>query len=285
MIPRPAVSVPRLLAALALPGILAAASGCTLGLPDGVVLRLDGQDWRHEDFDRHVTEVLGPEGPGLGSDVLSRLFERFVDDQLLLRWARDHDLVDADATAADAAAAIIESASLEVTADDVEARYADRRAEYRRPDRARLRQILLEDRAATDLALAELQAGAVFADVARRHSVGPSAATGGLQGDLSRQDLPDSLGDLVFGLAEGEWSELQATDHGFRLFQVERFLPEETLPLDAVAASIRERLSAERAEDLLRDTVERARREYNPRVAVAGLPFSYRGRYAPGAVE
>ena len=258
---------------------------CVGSLPEGVVVRIGGEKKSYEDFDRYVGSVLDVDGSRSSSQVLSRLFERFVDDELLLRWARDRGFADETATAHEAAAAVLEASPPEISSTDVERYYGEHRSDYQRPVRARLRQILVEDRASAESALAELEAGVDFGEVARIRSIGPSAPDGGLQGELSREDLPGALADVVFALEEGEWSELLEADYGFRIFQVERFLPDETLSLEAAAPSIRSRLVAERSEALIRQAIEEARREYNLQVAVSRLPFEYNGPYSTSAAE
>ena len=273
-VPRPSVW---LLAALFL--------ACAGSLPEGVVVRIGGEEKSYEDFDRYVMEVLDVDASRSSSDVLSRLFERFVDDELLLRWARDRGFADETATSHEAAAALLEASPPEISTTDVERYYAEHRSDFQRPARARLRQILVEDRASAELAVAELEAGVDFGEVARIRSIGPSAPDGGFQGELPREDLPGALADVVFALEEGEWSELLEADYGFRIFQVERFLPDETLSLQVAAPSIRSRLVAERSEALIRQAIEEARREYNLRVAVSRLPFEYSGPYRASATE
>ena len=258
---------------------------CAGSLPEGVVVRIGGEEKSYEDFDRYVGSVLNVDGSRSSSQVLSRLFERFVDDQLLLRWARDRGFADEAATAHEAAASVLEASPPEISSADVERYYAEHRSDYQRPVRARLRQILVEDRASAESALAELEAGVDFGEVARIRSIGPSAPDGGLQGELSREDLPGALAEVVFALEEGEWSELLEADYGFRIFQVERFLPDETLSLEVAAPSIRSRLVAERSEALIRQAIDEARREYNLQVAVSRLPFEYNGPYSTSAAE
>ena len=160
----------------------------------------------------------------------------------------DRGFADETATSHEAAASLLEASSPEISTTDVERYYAEHRSDFQRSARARLRQILVEDRASAELAVAELEAGVDFGEVARIRSIGPSGPDGGFQGELSREDLPGALADVVFALEEGEWSELLEADYGFRIFQVERFLPDETLSLQVAAPSIRSRLVAERSE-------------------------------------
>ena len=264
-------------------------AGCGGGrLPEGVVARIGNQDARYEDFRVYVAESLGAETPGgdterFGSAVLSRLFERFVDDRLLLQLARDRGLVDGEATSREAAIRLLEASPPDVSWAEIERYYAEHPGDFARPPRVRLRQILAQDRAAADLALAELEAGVGFAEVARLRSIGPRAPAGGLQGELAREDLPPALAEIVFELGEGEWSELLEADYGFRIFQVERRLPEETMTLAQAAPVIRALLEEAQGEELVQATVAEARREYNLRVAVERLPFEYHGDLADPA--
>lgn len=268
------------------------ALGCGGGrLPEGVVVRIGNQDFHYEDFRGYVEESLGGEPSGgdtarFGSAVLSRLFERFVEDQLLVRLARDRGLVDRESTVHEAATRLLEMSPPVVSSSEIERYYAENRSDFARPPRVRLRQILAQDRAAAVLALAELEAGVDFGEVARLRSIGPSASSGGLQGELSREDLPPALAEVVFELGEGEWSELLEADYGFRIFQVERRLPEETLTLAEAAPAVRALLEEAQGEELVRAAAAEARQEYNLRVAVERLPFEYHGVLAdPAAGE
>lgn len=267
--------------------LLGISLGCGGGeLPEGVVARIGNQDFRYEDFRGYVEESLGGDASRFGSAVLSRLFERFVDDQLLFRLARDRGLVDGEATVHQVAMRLLEASPPAVASSEIERYYAEHRSDFERARRVRLRQILVQDRAAAELALAELEAGVDFAEVARLRSIGPSASSGGLQGELSREDLPPALADVVFELEEGEWSGLLEADYGFRIFEVERLLPEETLMLGEVAPAIRTLLEEAQSEELVRAAAAEARREYNLRVAVERLPFEYHGALAyPAAAE
>ena len=269
-------------------GVLVALfAGCGGGrLPEGVVARIGDRDFDYEDFRGYVEQSLGEDASRFGSAALSRLFERFVDDQLLLRLARDRGLVDARATVQQAAMRLLEASPPAVSASEIESYYREREVEFARPPRVRLRQILVQDRAAAELALAELEAGVDFGEVARLRSIGPSASSGGLQGELSRADLPRALADVVFELGEGEWSELLEADYGFRIFEVERLLPEETLTLAEAAPGIRDLLEEARREESVRAAAAEAKQKYNLRVAVERLPFEYRGVFAaPAAPE
>lgn len=249
------------------------------------MVRIGNQDFHYEDFRGYVNESLGGEDSGFGSAVLSRLFERFVDDQLLVRLARDRGLVNDESTVHDAAMRLLAESPPVVPLSEIERHYAEHRSDFARPPRVRLRQILVQDRATAELALQELDAGVDFGEVARLRSTGPSASSGGVQGELSREELPPALAEVVFDLGEGEWSELLEADYGFRLVEVERLLPEETLTLDEATPTIRVLLEEAQGEELVREAAAEARQKYDLRVAVERLPFEYRGALADPAAE
>jgi parvulin-like peptidyl-prolyl isomerase len=142
-----------------------------------------------------------------------------------------------------------------------------------------LRQILVEARETAERVRAEIAAGEDFAAVARRVSRDPSAERGGLQGELSRQDLPSSFAEEIFGLEEGEVSAVVPADYGYHLFQVVARMPEEVIPVEAARGEIVRRLRRERADRWLAALVEEARARYTVEVYRRNLPFRYEGTY------
>jgi parvulin-like peptidyl-prolyl isomerase len=159
---------------------------------------------------------------------------------------------------------------------EVAAYYEAHRDEFARPERVQLRQILTEDRATAEKALREINGGADFAKVADRLSRG----AGGYQGELSREDLPPAFADIIFSLQPGEVSRLVPADYGFHIFQVVSRSPAEVVPLAAAREEIAGRLREERADQLLAQLVQEARRRYNVQLYERNLPFEYRGSYS-----
>lgn len=259
--------------------------------PD-VVARIEGEEIRYAQVERYVERTAGEGESVLASDVLSQLFDQYLDEELLLRLAADRGLVQrGPATTAAARRRAIDAlladqekegageADAAVTEREVEAYYQAHRAELTRPERVRLRQILTEDRATAERALRELAGGADFAQVARALSDGPGAASGGYQGELSRADLPPAFADVIFSLRPGEVSRLIQADYGFHIFQVVARSPAGVVPLAEARPEIEERLRQQRTDRLLAELVGEARRRYNVEVHARNLPFEYRGSY------
>lgn len=265
--------------------LLAAACQRSEPAPPDVVARIDGEEIRYAQIERYVERTAGDGESVLVSDVLSQLFDQYMDEELLVRLAADRGLVQRglDATTASRRRAIdaLLAAELEEGPDEreVAAYYESHRGEFTRPERVRLRQILTEDRATAERALRELAGGADFAGLARTLSSGPGAASGGYQGELSRADLPPAFADVIFSLRPGEVSELIPADYGFHIFQVVARSPAGVIPFAEARPEIEERLRQERADRLLADLVGEARRRYNVEVHARNLPFEYRGSY------
>jgi len=277
-------------------GLVGAAS-CGRPRPPGpdVVARIGDGEVRYAQFEAYLRHAVGTmdsagdggeaEGEGvLASDALSGLFDQFLDEELLARLAAERGLMaGAEADAAGRRRAVdrlLESlAAGEPSEEEIAAYYREHRGEFARPERVRLRQILTDERAAAEGALRELAAGADFAELARRVSRDPSAASGGEQGELARADLPPAFAEVIFALSPGEVSRLVPADYGFHVFQVTERLPAEVVPFPQVRGEIAERLRRERADRRLRELVEEARSAHDVTVYERNLPFNYKGFY------
>lgn len=276
-------------AAMALAAALAATVAATLALggcrpeaaptPDAVA-EIAGTEVDYQTFAGYVERQIGERGSALGSDVLSGLFDRFVDERLLAALAAERGVAPAGTAPRRAVERLLEAAGdSEPGEAEVTAWYRAHRDEFLRPERVRLRQALFEDRATAERAREEIAAGAAFAEVARRLSRDPSGAAGGLQGELAREELPPSFAETIFRLVPGEVSPVVEAEYGFHLFQVVRRLPAAEVPLEEARDEIAERLRRETAEARLAELVEEARGRYNVTVFPRNLPFNYQGRY------
>jgi parvulin-like peptidyl-prolyl isomerase len=109
--------------------------------------------------------------------------------------------------------------------------------------------------------------------------VDPSASIGGVQGELSRADMPEEFAETIFGLEPGRPSDIVEADYGFHIFMVTERLPERIVPFEEASQRLRSRLWEERADARLSELVADARNRYTVRVYEQNLPFDYRGTY------
>lgn len=266
-------------------GLGALAGGCARSQPlaPDIVARIGGSEVHYSEFERYVARTIGDADKVLASEVLSQLFDQFLDEALLGRLARDRKLapaVQGEANERRAIEALLgEGLRNPPAAPEIESYYTAHPAEFTRPERVRLRQILTEDRKTADRVWGELHHGGDFAALARRYSRDPSAASGGYQGELARTDLPPSFADTIFALRPGEASRPVAADYGFHIFEVVERIPAGVLPLAAARAEIEPKLRQERADQLLKSLVNEARGRYHIEVYERNLPFGYEGAY------
>lgn len=251
--------------------------------PDLVARIGEAEEVRYAEFEGYLERTVGDPESVLASDVLSQLFDQFLDEKILVRLAADRGLVPAGDPAKSERRAIDsllrDGLREEPSAQEIARFYEEHRQEFARPERVRLRQILTEDRGTAERALAQITAGADFAEVARKLSRDPSASSGGYQGELSREDLPPAFADVIFGLQPGEVSGIVPADYGFHLFQVVARAPAEVVPAEEARGEIVAKLRQERADRLLASLVTEGRNRYNVTVYTRNLPFNYAGSY------
>lgn len=271
---------------LVLAGLLVVWAACLRPDPPApdVVAQIGRQPVRYAQLEVHLKRTVGDADPVLASDVLSQLFDQYLDEEILFRLALDRGLVvDEDPSRRSAIDALLaEGAAAEPGDAEVAAYYDRHRDEFDRPERVQLRQILTEDRAGAERALAEIKGGADFAEVARRLSRDPGASSGGLQGELSRGDLPPAFADEIFRLSPGEVSRIIPADYGFHIFQVTERFAAEPVPLAKARAEIVAQLRRQRGDRRLAELVQEGRNRYNVEVFGRNLPFDYRGSYSDG---
>lgn len=104
----------------------------------------------------------------------------------------------------------------EISPERIETFYIQNKVRFYQPEALHLRQIILSPIAGEGLVplrqtanqvIAELDAGAAFADIARKYSQDDMSRRGGDWGWIERQDIREELSDAAFGLKPGEYSQ------------------------------------------------------------------------------
>lgn len=108
--------------------------------------------------------------------------------------------------------------------------------------------------------LAEINAGADFADVARKYSSDSRKSKGGDMGWLRRSDLRKEFSDVIFNLKKGERSEPLIMPEGAFLFQVDERKYAGALPIDEVRPDIERALVQQGSRKATERWLEKLRR-------------------------
>lgn len=245
-----------------------------------VAVSIDGELLPYAAFEEYLRVNVGSEETDLGSDTLSRLFDQFLDEQLLVRLAIEGGLVEGEVDQRRALSHLLRDVPRDWTRAEIDAFYRAHPRDYTRPERIRLRQILTSERVTAEEARSALDQGEDFAEVAARLSEGPKAHLGGDQGILGKDDLPPKFADRVFATESGRTTDIIEAEYGFLIFQVVERLPARRIPLDEAEADIRRRLDEQRVDEQIGSFIQDARERYNVAVFPQNVPFDYQGTYA-----
>ncbi len=248
---------------------------------DAVILEVSGTAYRTSDLDRYVRDNAGK--GELSSASLSRLYDRFAEEKLLLAAARGDGVTLAPEeekayltklseetppgeagglTAGDPRLfdrPLIEKYSgrflsgLRVGDDEVHAYYEEHKKEFLVAERVRVSQILLdtETRAVDVLRRLGDASEAEFRKIAMQESIGPEAFKGGAMGVFKAGDLPFEMEKVVFPLEEGRLSPVVESSYGYHIFRVDRKFPPQLLPEAEAAPAIRRKVLDGKVKDAL----------------------------------
>jgi peptidyl-prolyl cis-trans isomerase D len=151
---------------------------------------------------------------------------------------------------------------------EIAAYYESHLAEFKTPATVTARHILIKtepddppeavekkkERAAEIMEKAK--AGEDFAELAKAHSQGPSAAKGGDLGTFKKGDMVKPFSDKAFSMEPGEISQPVLTRFGWHIIKVEEKTPESVQTLEEATESIRDQLTTEEADILAYDAAE-----------------------------
>ena len=150
--------------------------------------------------------------------------------------------------------AIFKSEVVDPVSDaDLQARYEKEIAAVPADEEISARHILLETEDAAKAAIAELEAGKDFAELAKEKSTGPSAAQGGDLGFFTKGRMVPEFEAVAFTLQAGEYAkEPVKTQFGWHVIKVEE--RRETAPpaFEEVSDQVRQVVMRERYGELIR---------------------------------
>lgn len=151
--------------------------------------------------------------------------------------------------------------SVDVTEEKIREYYERNSDLYAQDEQRQARHILIafnDDESAAEQKAAALaariSAGEPFEDIARSNSDDTlTADRGGDLGTLTRSQLPDELGDAIFGMSEGDVEGPIRSDFGFHIVRLDRIVEQGPMPLEQVRAEIMSDLQDQEAEGLFRE--------------------------------
>ncbi len=248
------------------------------------VLRVEKTEFYNADL-RAYLESTGADVRGLPSESLSRLFDRFVDEMILLEAARERGITLTEdekkehlarlATAAIPAGGseggdkvpaegtfdrlLVEKYTFLVVRDikvdeaEVMDYYERNKKDFLHQGRIQVSQILVgtEEKAVSVLQRLERTGEPAFRKIATEESLGPEAARGGVMGVFEQGDLPADMEKVIFSLDEGRTSQVVESSYGFHIFRLDKKYPPALQTQAEAAPEIQQRVTAQKMKEAL----------------------------------
>jgi peptidyl-prolyl cis-trans isomerase D len=250
-----------------------------------VVATVDERAVELEDLQLFLESEVGEPWSSVDARVAARLLDQYLDQEVLAMVAGERlassSIGGPGARSARARALLAEvcgeppDPAPDAVRDEVERRMAESR-----PDRARVRQMLLDDTETAEAARRRLDAGERFEDVAM--DLGRSSEAVALPGTVARGTLPDELDEVVFALPEGGISQPVQGPTGYHILQVLEILPGGRPDAVEAEAEARRELEQRMRREFVVECIARHARELGVTVYPEHLWFDYGGRYAEG---
>jgi hypothetical protein len=254
-------------------------------LSRGPVLRVESLEFTNDDLTAYINTTGGSEAKNLPAEALSRLFDRFVDEKILLAAARQRNITltweekkaylaklasesntDKSAPTPETEAPdsrfdslLVEKYTYQVIKDvrvddaEVSTYYDEHKKDFLLPERVQVSQILVptEQRAVAVLRKTENTPEAEFRKAAREESSGPEAFKGGVMGVYKRGDLPYDMEKVIFALGEGKTSQVVESSYGYHIFRLDKRFPPQLQSLNEAAAAVRIKVLERKIKDAL----------------------------------
>jgi hypothetical protein len=251
----------------------------------GPILRVESLEFTNDDLAAYIKTTGGNEAKRLSDESLSRLFDRFVDEKILLEAARQRNVTltwdekknylaklasesnpDASAPAPEAAAPdyifdslLVEKYTYQVIKDirvddaEVQAYYDEHKKDFLLPERVQVSQILVqtEQRAVAVLRQIENAPEGEFRKAAREESSGPEAFKGGMMGIYKRGDLPYDMEKVIFALDEGKVSQVVESSYGYHVFRLDKRFPPQLQSVSEAAPAVRIKVLEQKIKEAL----------------------------------
>jgi parvulin-like peptidyl-prolyl isomerase len=278
-------------------------------LDKGPVLVVEGVEFSNSDFRAYLGSAGVEADANLPDESLSRLFDRFVDERILLQAARERNIslsedekreylarlatesVTAEGNGAPPPAApdglfeslLVEKYTFQIIRDvqvepaEIEEYYERNKKEFLLPERIRVSQILVdtEEKAVSVLRRLERTGEAEFRKIAREESAGPEASRDGVMGVFTAGDLPTDMERVIFSLNEGRTSQIVESAYGYHIFRLDKKSPPALRSAAEAAPAIRSRILAGKIKEAVALHLEGLKDTLTWRAHTDNLFFSY----------
>lgn len=274
-----------------------------------IVLEVEGTAYTNADFTKYLQDSVGDSLKSLTGAALSRLFDEFVDEKILLKRAQNEGVslteeekaaylaklksalrtetgeelpLESDTAALYDRLLVQKLLSLlvkDIVADDQEVAdyYELHKSEFLQPERVQVSQILLASEGQASGVLNKLKDASEeeFRKIAQAESAGPEASKGGVMGVFKAGQLPSELEKVVFSLKEGEISRVVESTYGYHIFRLDKKFEPRLLTAEEAGPSIRTKLLEQKSEQAVSAQLATLRKTMDWKSTTENLAFPY----------
>lgn len=233
--------------------LLASLGGCAGRQDKNVLARIDQKyTITLKDFNDRISKL-----PQRYQDVINKNKKQFLDeviiDTLLYNEAlrqkldRDKEVMDVieEAKKKIVIARLLQSdveEGITITDVEIEEYYNANREKFAMPEVLRASHILVKTDGEANEVLAALSAGGNFEELARTHSVDPTASTGGDIGYFTKGQLVPEIEEACYNMQVGDISGVVKTQFGYHIIKLTEKREPHVRALDEVSDSIKQAL-------------------------------------------
>jgi parvulin-like peptidyl-prolyl isomerase len=276
---------------------------------NSTILEIEATLYSNSDLDKYVRAILGDDQEALTVISLSRLFDNFIEEKLLLKAARMTNMILTEQEKEKYLTKLSEELSsegnqvsidemdtdmlferlliekytyelirnIEVTDDEIKEYYDLNRRDFLQPERVKVSQILLETEDKAIIVMEKVKASSEeeFRKAAREESVGLEALKGGEMGVFEMGQLPFEMETVIFSLEEGEIGPIVESSYGFHIFRVDERSEPKLISEEEAAESIRAIILDSKIKLRISRHIEELRMSLDWNFYPLNLPFPY----------
>jgi hypothetical protein len=273
------------------------------------ILQVESAEYTNEDLKAYFKIIDGSDSGSLSAEAMSRLFDRFVGEKILLEAARRQNLTvtweekksylakragESLSEHSDAYPGSLPPDSLfdgllvdkyvsgvirDIPVGDAEiaAYYEEHKKDFLLPERVQVSQILVptEEKAVSILRRLADAPEDEFRKIAREESSGPEAFKGGVMGVFKQGELPHDMENVIFALDEGKISQVVESSYGYHIFRLDKRFPPQLESLADAASKVRVRVLAQKIKDALEAHLAQLKQTLNWKAYPERLFFPY----------
>jgi parvulin-like peptidyl-prolyl isomerase len=148
------------------------------------------------------------------------------------------------------------------TYEEIKEYYEKNKDKYSFPEMIKFRQIVTNKKEEAKDLLKRINNGEDMGRLAKQYSIAPEAEKEGVVGWLARENLHESMGDVIFSLSEGEVSKIVKTPYGYHIFQVLASRDEGVRELPEVKNEIEAKILSEKQDAFFQNWLKDIRLRY-----------------------